>query len=342
MLCAVGGRCVWVVDIPRAVPSRSTRQLRVLEHFLETREHVEILRVQWHPLSPSHLAILTSDNTLRYADRSMPSMQLLASTHQSLSLSHSPCSLMNISKDLETPEQSFHLSTLPSIHPVHGVKHNAHGGSGKHRRPGSLGGTPLRRSNTRTYALSSDSSGDDDDDFDDSNDLDDQDNDDDLLDKERFVSFSFSGSRRGWDQFTVFVMADSGLVYRLCPVVPEECVVPHSLLSFLHQGIDQLPIKLSSYAQSIKQWLTEISGQKLRGPKAGADSSSAASSLPTKKTKKQRHTAAAAANSPNDLDSSATESSEVWYRTCAPSTLRSKTLALQGPINLCTPLSLSC
>jgi hypothetical protein len=64
-ICLVGGRCIWIVDIPRGL-GRSSRALRVLEHFLETREHIEILRVQWHPLSPSHLAILTSDNTLRY------------------------------------------------------------------------------------------------------------------------------------------------------------------------------------------------------------------------------------------------------------------------------------
>jgi len=36
-------------------------------------------------LPRTYLAILTSDNTLRYADRSMPSMQLLATTHRSLS-----------------------------------------------------------------------------------------------------------------------------------------------------------------------------------------------------------------------------------------------------------------
>ena len=245
---------------------------------------------------------------------------------------------MNIAKDLETPEQTFHLSTLQSIHPIHGVSTNSSNNNGnnsnnKYRGSSSQSGnTPLRRSDTRTYGLASDSSDDDNnnnDHFnDDDDDRNDQDNDDDLLDKERFVSFSFSGSRRGWDQFTAFVMADSGLVYRLCPVVPEGCVVPHSLLSFLHQGIEQLPSKLSSYAQSIKQWLTEIKGQKLRGPKTGA--------LDSSNDKKPSRSAAFKRS--KEFDAPTSDSSEVWYRTCAPSTLRSKALALQGPLNLCTSL----
>ena len=96
-VCLVGGRCIWVVDIPRnaAVAAQrsanTARASRVLEHFLETREHIDVLRVEWHPLSPSHLAVLTSDNTLRYVmligqHDTRPTLQAAAAQTMSISL----------------------------------------------------------------------------------------------------------------------------------------------------------------------------------------------------------------------------------------------------------------
>eukprot|EP00051_Salpingoeca_urceolata_P006407 m.84762 g.84762 ORF g.84762 m.84762 type:complete len:698 (+) comp14818_c1_seq1:161-2254(+) len=51
------------------------------------------------------------------------------------------------------------------------------------------------------------------------------------------VSFDF-GPRSGWDWFAVYVLLDSGDVTVICPVVPQQCVVPGSLLQDLHNTTD--------------------------------------------------------------------------------------------------------
>jgi hypothetical protein len=125
------------------------------------------------------------------------------------------CRLVNISKDLETPEQTFKLSRQSNNPRTLSSKRNL-----------------FNRVANNTYSL--DSSSDSDDDL--------LNHDDDEYDEygtternqERFISFTFSGSRRGWDQFSVLVQSESGLIYRLCPVVPEGWYVPRLTHTHTH------------------------------------------------------------------------------------------------------------
>jgi len=92
-LCVVGINNCTIVELSSRANAElgkdqdtQCRTFSVGDFFHSTHPSITILQVSWHPFSDHHLAILTSDNTLR---------------------------LYDLSRDTEDPEQTFRLNTLP-------------------------------------------------------------------------------------------------------------------------------------------------------------------------------------------------------------------------------------
>eukprot|EP01083_Nonionella_stella_P068264 181150_1 len=146
LTCSLSGHflCLWsaekaiVLQMPKHA-YETTDEKSVVCKVFEISLTGKITHVEWHPLSDSHLVILSKDRSLNVFD---------------------------VMADCGSPEQTFHLRS-----------------------------SDKRRSPTPTY-------------------------------------FCF-GPPRGWERFSIFVAWNSGDIYALCPVVPDGCSIPSSVLDEL-------------------------------------------------------------------------------------------------------------
>lgn len=213
----------------------------------------EILKVEWHPLSPTHVAVLTSDSTIRMynlaRNTTRPEQKFVLNQEGSSSSSSSsdrmpPHSRLDHHHTPHTAHRSSnahisspmaHMSSL-SISPI--VPRTPLTHSSKSYSYNSTPTTMMERSVNQSRQMEASGL------FLSSEYGTDEDGDD------RVVSFVF-GRGHGWQRYSIFAATSSARIVLICPVVPFNCSIPESLLSMEELNIPSQSNLIAPYLTSV-------------------------------------------------------------------------------------------